>query len=77
MCEAGKVAGAPTLPDGTYTVQLTLPPSGTSTDPTPVETTVSGAVTGIDLSGNTPVLLIGESRLALTDVRQVKEPQAS
>ena len=71
------VSGAPTLPDGTYTVQLTVPPSGTSTDPTPLETTVGGAVTGIDLSGETPVLLIGESRLALTDVRQVKEPQAS
>jgi flagellar basal-body rod modification protein FlgD len=75
--DPGSVAGAPTLPDGTYTVQLTVPPSGTSTDPTPVETTVGGAVTGIDLSGDTPVLLIGESRLALTDVRQVKEPQAS
>ena len=71
------VANAPTLPDGTYSVQLMVPPSETSSDPTPVETTVSGAVTGIDLSGDTPVLLIGESRLALTDVRQVKEPQAS
>ncbi len=64
------VPNAPKLGDGTYTVQL-FSGDGQGTA-TPVGTIGGGLVTGVDLSSDTPVLLIGDRRLALTDVRQVK-----
>lgn len=64
------VPSAPKLGDGTYTLQLYAGDGkGTAT---PVDTIGSGVVSGVDLSGDSPVLLIGDRRIALTDVRQVK-----
>jgi len=61
----------PHLADGTYKVQLfAADGNGTATQ---VATTGGGVVTGVDLSGDAPILLIGDRRLALTDVREVKE----
>jgi flagellar basal-body rod modification protein FlgD len=63
--------GAPVLADGTYNVLVaTTDASGASTV---VETTVAGRVTGVDLSSDPPVLLLGTRRLALGDVREVSE----
>ncbi len=39
---------------------------------TPVATMGGGVVTGVDLSGDAPVLLIGDRRIAVTDVREVR-----
>lgn len=65
------VADAPSLEDGVYKVQLFAGDgNGTATR---VATLGGGVVTGVDLSGDSPVLLIGDRRLALTDVREVKE----
>ena len=61
----------PTLADGTYIVLLSVTDaSGTSAL---VETSVAGRVTGVDLSSDPPVLLLGTRRLALADVREVRE----
>ena len=63
--------GVPTLADGTYTVQVSVTDaSGTSAL---VETSVAGRVTGVDLSSDPPVLLLGTRRVALADVREVHE----
>jgi flagellar basal-body rod modification protein FlgD len=68
--DLSQVPNAPKLGDGTYTLQLfSSDGQGTAT---PVTTIGGGVVTGVDLSGASPVLLIGDRRIALTDVRQVK-----
>ena len=38
---------------------------------------VTGRVTGVDLTGESPVLLLGARRLVLTDVDEVKQHAAS
>ena len=63
------IKNAPQLVDGTYTVALTLTSSNGAN--VPVTTSVSGQVTGVDLSVNPPVLLIGGTRLPLADVTSV------
>jgi flagellar basal-body rod modification protein FlgD len=63
-------AGAP-LADGTYRVELAVADAGGTT--TRVATLGGGVVTGVDLSGESPILLVGDQRIALTDVREVKE----
>lgn len=70
--DVGSLAGAPSLADGTYATRLTV--SGTSGGPTEVKTRTGGRVTGVDLSADPPVLLIGDRRVALTDIREVREP---
>jgi flagellar basal-body rod modification protein FlgD len=65
------VDGAPTLNDGTYRVLLTRSDGSTAV---PLGTTVSGRVTGVDLSTDPPTLLLGDTRLALEDVTEIREP---
>ncbi len=67
--------GAPKLGDGTYHVQLAIP--GTDATGTAVATTTTGRVTGVDLGANPPVLLVGDRRVALTDVRTVRDTTAA
>ena len=55
---------------GTYTVQLYV--GDGNGNATPVATMGGGVVTGVDLSGDAPVLLIGDRRIAVTDVREVR-----
>jgi flagellar basal-body rod modification protein FlgD len=67
------VAGAPELEDGEYAVVLTqADPAGGAAEQ--IATTVTGRVTGVDLTGDEPVLLLGSRRLVLTDVTSIKEP---
>jgi flagellar basal-body rod modification protein FlgD len=71
--DLSKVTSAPHLDDGTYAVVLSqASPSGGT--PTQVDTFVSGRVTGVDLTGDTPTLLLGDRKLVLADVTEVKEP---
>lgn len=65
------LSDVPQLADGDYKVRISVG-DGTGTA-TAVATTGGGIVTGVDLAGDTPVLLIGDRRLALTDVRQVQD----
>jgi flagellar basal-body rod modification protein FlgD len=70
--DLSKVSGAPHLDDGTYAVVLSqADPAGGS--PTQIATTVTGRVTGVDLTGASPVLLLGDRPLLLTDVTEIKE----
>lgn len=70
--DLSKVPGAPKLDDGEYAVVLTQanPAGGAATT---IKTFVTGRVTGADLTGKTPVLLLGSRRLTLADVTQIKE----
>jgi flagellar basal-body rod modification protein FlgD len=62
--------GAPPLGDGAYAVTV----RATSADGTSqvVPTQAGGIVTGVDLNGGSPVLLIGDRRVELADVREVR-----
>ncbi|MDE2264861.1 MAG: flagellar hook assembly protein FlgD, partial [Alphaproteobacteria bacterium] len=53
------------LPDGSYT----LTASATATDGTPVTTSVASKalVSGVDMSGSTPQLVIGTAEIPLTN----------
>src|SRR5438552_3222724 len=68
--DVGTLARVPKLADGTYTVQLYV--ADGNGNATPVATMGGGGVTGVDLSGDAPVLLIGDRRIAVTDVREVR-----
>jgi flagellar basal-body rod modification protein FlgD len=73
--DLSKVPGAPKLDDGEYAVVVTqanLAGGAAST----IDTYVTGRVTGVDLTGTTPVLLLGERELLLTDVTEIKEAAA-
>ncbi len=68
--DLAEVPNAPKLGDGTYTLQLFSGDGQGSA--TQVDTVGGGVVTGVDLSGASPVLLVGDRRIALRDVREVK-----
>jgi flagellar basal-body rod modification protein FlgD len=72
--DPGSLPNMPTLADGTYTVLLT---QTVGDQLVPLATTVAGRVTGVDFNSDPPVLLIGETRLALEDVRVIREPHGS
>ena len=75
VLDLSKVQGVPELADGEYAVVLTqADPSGGAADQ--IATTVTGRVTGVDLTGDEPILLLGSRRLVLTDVTSIKEPAA-
>ena len=73
--DLSKVPGAPKLDDGTYAVVVTQanPAGGVATT---IDTYVTGRVTGVDLTSTTPVLLLGERKLVLADVTEIKEAAA-
>jgi len=73
--DLSKIPNAAHLADGTYTVSLAqIDAAGKASA---VSTTGGGIVTGVDLSGKTPTLIIGSRRIVLTDVTQVQEPAGS
>ena len=72
--DLGQASGAPHLDDGVYAVVLAQKDAtGTAQS---IDTRVSGRVTGVDLTGSAPTLLLGERRLLLTDVTEIKEAAA-
>jgi flagellar basal-body rod modification protein FlgD len=61
------------LADGAYTIVAT----GVDADGEPIEldTFVQEKVTGIDLSAEPPVLLLGEREVSIADVRKIRRPE--
>lgn len=57
------------LPEGTYTLSV----SSSTSDGTDIDTTVtsSGTVTGVDLTGDEPILEIGSMSIPLSDAKKV------
>ncbi|MFD2647224.1 flagellar hook assembly protein FlgD [Devosia albogilva] len=60
-------------PNGIYTIEIT----GTNLAGKPVEVSTSsvGIVTGVDFTGSVPVLQVGRSKVAITDVTDVRIPE--
>jgi len=75
--DLSKVPKAPKLDDGTYAVVVTQSNPAAGSVPTAIDTYVTGRVTGVDLTNPTPVLLLGERKLVLTDVTEIKEAVAN
>ena len=69
--DLSEVAGAPDLQDGVYAVVITQTAEGTIG--TTIDTYVTGRVTGVDLTAESPVLLLGQRRLVLADLTEIKE----
>jgi flagellar basal-body rod modification protein FlgD len=69
--DLSEVPNAPDLQDGVYAVVLSQANEGGIA--TTIDTYVTGRVTGVDLTSSTPVLLLGERRLVLADVTEIKE----
>jgi flagellar basal-body rod modification protein FlgD len=70
-----EVDGAPDLEDGQYSVRLRL--RGEGGDVRDVEALVFGRVTGVDLSSDPPVLFIGDRRVPLAEVSEVREARGA
>ena len=49
-------------------------PAGGSPDQ--IDTFITGKVTGVDLTGSKPTLLLGDRKLVLEDVTEIKEASA-
>lgn len=70
--DLAKISGAPHLDDGSYAVVLSqADPAGGALQQ--LDTFVTGRVTGVDLTSDTPILLLGERTLVLADVTAIKE----
>jgi flagellar basal-body rod modification protein FlgD len=61
-----------TRPDGTYTI--TIDGKNLAGKSVGVSTKTVGIVTGVDLSGDEPVLTVGQNQIRLSDVSSVKIP---
>ncbi len=63
------------VPDGPYTARI----SGRDEagEPVEVESFVQGTVTGVDMRGEAPVLLLGERRVALGEIGAIRAPESA
>jgi flagellar basal-body rod modification protein FlgD len=61
------------VPDGLYTARIAA--RDEAGEPLSVESFVQGTVTGVDLRGESPVLLLGERRVALGEIRAIRAPE--
>lgn len=68
----GKGSDGNTQPDGTYTIEI----KGTnlSGNTIKISTSTVGVVTAVDFSGAQPILTVGNSKILLSDVTNVKIP---
>jgi len=73
--DLAEIPSAPDLDDGVYAVVLSQ--ADASGSPKTIPTTVTGRVTGVDLTGDEPVLLLGDLPLVLSDVIEIKESAAA
>jgi len=69
--DLAQASGAPKLDDGLYAVVLTQ--ADATGNATPIDTRITGRVTGVDLTGDAPALLLGARRLGITDVTEIRE----
>ena len=68
----GKDANGSQLPDGAYTI--TIDARNANGGLVAVSTQMSGTVSGVDLSGSEPVLIVGGARIALSTITSVRSP---
>jgi flagellar basal-body rod modification protein FlgD len=66
----GKDASGRTLPDGSYRIEMAATMPGARV-PTALGLVVDARVDGVDLSGDSPALLVGTTRVPLDKVREV------
>jgi flagellar basal-body rod modification protein FlgD len=64
-----------TEPSGTYTISMTA--TNANGQVVDMNTETTGVVTGVDLSGSEPNLLIGTQSIKMSDVTSVTEPSSS
>lgn len=70
--DLGAIGGAPQLSDGSYRLRITATDAaGGVQDLTPV---FRARVDGVDLSSGTPVLLAGNRRIDVAEVREIRAP---
>ena len=65
----GKTSAGLTAPDGTYSIKVSATDATGST--VAVDTSLSGTVDEVDLSGSSPVLLIGSQKVPLSSVQTI------
>ena len=66
----GKMSNGMPAPNGTYTIQMTgLNAEGKNV---PITTEFTGTVTGIDFTGTEPILLIGQTRVNISNVTSIR-----
>lgn len=68
----GKTTGGTDAPAGTYSIKFTA--TDANDNALAVTTEVKGIVDGVDLSGSTPYLLVGDSRIPASAVTKVETP---
>lgn len=66
----GRDSSGNQLPDGTYTINID---ARDDIGVIPMSTSTTGIVTAVELSGNQPVLVIGNSRISMTDITSVAQ----
>ncbi len=71
----GKTSDNNIAPNGTYTLEIKgTNLSGASID---VSTSSVGVVTGVDFTGDVPILTVGNRKVAITDVTDVRQPSST
>jgi flagellar basal-body rod modification protein FlgD len=67
----GKGANGVALPDGTY--KITVDAADASGQPVAVATELSGPVTAVNVSGQTPILTVGTTKVPLTAIKTIAQ----
>ncbi len=71
----GRDAAGNQLPDGNYSITINARDSNGSY--VPVTTQVTGTVSGVDLSGSIPILLVGGAQVNLSSILSVQAPPSA
>lgn len=66
----GRDSSGNQLPDGTYSISID---GRDDAGAIPISTSTTGIVTAVELSGNQPVLVIGASRISMSDITSVAQ----
>ncbi len=65
----GKTSAGLTAPDGNYSIKVSATDATGAT--VAVDTSLTGTVDEVDLSGTTPVLIIGSQKVPLSSVQTI------
>jgi flagellar basal-body rod modification protein FlgD len=71
----GNTSTGTVAPDGLYTIQITA--QDASSQPVTVSTQFTGTVTGVDLSGSTPLLQVDSSEIPISAISAIQKPSSS
>jgi flagellar basal-body rod modification protein FlgD len=71
----GKTSDNNVAPNGTYTIEI----KGTNLSGATIDVSTSsvGVVTGVDFTGDVPILTVGNRKVAITDVTDVRQPSST